>query len=672
MFNHHSKHNNHQQYQQRNNRAHQQGTSSNNHHGGFSSHHESRAGLGHSQINSSSSHNRRRNNQTLFGTPIFDGDEENERELKAHNQERYTSEHQQYATDEKGRRRFHGAFTGGYSAGYFNTVGSKEGWNPSNDFRLERKITDFMDEEDMKEIFGLSGSKQVQATDKFMKVTNKVIADPISDLFGGKINSSDQRHLEALFGSSEKLISLNDRSYDSNETNIGYSLLKKMGWIPSKGIGVKSYSKTDSVELHTDSKLSTVIIKEDKCGIGYKHSTLNDILNIQKPVHNNKKNTTEEEYYQEDDMSNYDIDLRTTQESEENTWDEKLIFIKSKQPFLNQTKYLPPKVPEDFVPNHIFNTEAIKKEYKKLDHKIQLHLMAAEERRKKLFESTNLNQKSVESSRQSEKSKEMQQHLAKSMSNRFVSSSDNGSTEASKSSTTRVNREKSRTISDWRPEPLLSKRFGCNPISIPVNTTTETTQKQSHVLAKDFIVEQNPDQSVKNQDKMEDGARPSIDLFKQVFETKVRNIIEHDDEVVPSNRIHTPQQTKSNEKSEDILSFDSVNSLKDIVKEMKESKGEVSSHSLIEKRKAVLESMKSKEKKEKKEVEVVEKKEEKKKLDFNVYPMKRDSTTSYIAQLESRISDIRKMLDSSSDDEERKKRKKHKKEKKEKKKRKQE
>jgi G patch domain-containing protein 1 len=28
--------------------------------------------------------------------------------------------------DEQGRRRFHGAFTGGYSAGYFNSVGSEE------------------------------------------------------------------------------------------------------------------------------------------------------------------------------------------------------------------------------------------------------------------------------------------------------------------------------------------------------------------------------------------------------------------------------------------------------------------------------------------------------------------------------------------------------------------
>lgn len=34
----------------------------------------------------------------------------------------------QTVKDEKGRyKRFHGAFTGGFSAGYFNTVGTKEG-----------------------------------------------------------------------------------------------------------------------------------------------------------------------------------------------------------------------------------------------------------------------------------------------------------------------------------------------------------------------------------------------------------------------------------------------------------------------------------------------------------------------------------------------------------------
>lgn len=35
---------------------------------------------------------------------------------------------EQTVKDEKGRfKRFHGAFTGGFSAGYFNTVGTKEG-----------------------------------------------------------------------------------------------------------------------------------------------------------------------------------------------------------------------------------------------------------------------------------------------------------------------------------------------------------------------------------------------------------------------------------------------------------------------------------------------------------------------------------------------------------------
>lgn len=40
--------------------------------------------------------------------------------------------HLQEVVDEKGRKRLHGAFTGGFSAGYFNTVGSKEGEYPNS------------------------------------------------------------------------------------------------------------------------------------------------------------------------------------------------------------------------------------------------------------------------------------------------------------------------------------------------------------------------------------------------------------------------------------------------------------------------------------------------------------------------------------------------------------
>ena len=62
----------------------------------------------------------------------------------------------QEVRDEQGRRRFHGAFTGGFSAGYFNTCGSAEGWKPK-EFRSTRKerssvpqftLDDVMDDED--------------------------------------------------------------------------------------------------------------------------------------------------------------------------------------------------------------------------------------------------------------------------------------------------------------------------------------------------------------------------------------------------------------------------------------------------------------------------------------------------------------------------------------------
>jgi hypothetical protein len=90
--------------------------------------------------------------------------------------------------DEKGRRRFHGAFTGGFSAGYFNSVGSKEGqsglasehfdrptdyvgWAPS-EFKSSRnnrankvqRPEDFMDEEDLQQ---MNEDRQLQNTDTF-------------------------------------------------------------------------------------------------------------------------------------------------------------------------------------------------------------------------------------------------------------------------------------------------------------------------------------------------------------------------------------------------------------------------------------------------------------------------------------------------------------------------
>uniref|UniRef100_A0A8C6WZ33 G patch domain containing 1 n=1 Tax=Neogobius melanostomus TaxID=47308 RepID=A0A8C6WZ33_9GOBI len=89
-----------------------------------------------------------------FGTPLepLDEDEPLKKPVPIY---------EQTVKDEKGRyQRFHGAFTGGFSAGYFNTVGSKEGWSPAT-FKSSRESKaenqkargpeDFMDEEVMLE-----------------------------------------------------------------------------------------------------------------------------------------------------------------------------------------------------------------------------------------------------------------------------------------------------------------------------------------------------------------------------------------------------------------------------------------------------------------------------------------------------------------------------------------
>lgn len=85
----------------------------------------------------------------------------------------------QIATDSHGRRRFHGAFTGGFSAGFFNTVGSLEGWTPS-EFKSTRsdkankhiqKPEDFMDDEDFGE-YGIA-PQTIKATKEYSTVKKR-------------------------------------------------------------------------------------------------------------------------------------------------------------------------------------------------------------------------------------------------------------------------------------------------------------------------------------------------------------------------------------------------------------------------------------------------------------------------------------------------------------------
>ncbi|XP_050671397.1 G patch domain-containing protein 1 homolog [Leptidea sinapis] len=107
-------------------------------------------------------------NIVRYGTPLepFEEDE-------IPSKRKFQEPSDQYAVDAHGRRRFHGAFTGGFSAGYGNTVGTLEGWTPSSfkSSRSEkaqlanRRPEDFMDDEDRGE-FGIA-PKHVQTHGEF-------------------------------------------------------------------------------------------------------------------------------------------------------------------------------------------------------------------------------------------------------------------------------------------------------------------------------------------------------------------------------------------------------------------------------------------------------------------------------------------------------------------------
>ncbi|KAH9066795.1 hypothetical protein EDB87DRAFT_1588266 [Lactarius vividus] len=143
--------------------------------------------------------------------------------------------------DEKGRRRLHGAFTGGFSAGYFNTVGSKEGWTPSTfvSSRAERakqkasRPEDYMDEEDLAEL----RENQIMAGVK-----------------------QQQEQQQGVFGVAQPEPAQGDSEQDSIAASIqralmppledspGVRLLKKMGWRPGQGVGPRVTWRTRKIQ----------------------------------------------------------------------------------------------------------------------------------------------------------------------------------------------------------------------------------------------------------------------------------------------------------------------------------------------------------------------------------------------------------------------------------------
>uniref|UniRef100_A0A8C5MJU8 G-patch domain containing 1 n=1 Tax=Leptobrachium leishanense TaxID=445787 RepID=A0A8C5MJU8_9ANUR len=143
---------------------------------------------------------------------------------------------EQTVKDEKGRfQRFHGAFTGGFSAGYYNTVGSKEGWAPSTfvssrSTRSERQLCqpeDFMDEEDLGE-FGIA-PKEIMTTDDFASKSKDKIREKARELASVSAPIPGATMLEDLIAPAK--------------ISIGVQLLRQMGWKEGQGVGPRTKRK---------------------------------------------------------------------------------------------------------------------------------------------------------------------------------------------------------------------------------------------------------------------------------------------------------------------------------------------------------------------------------------------------------------------------------------------
>lgn len=192
----------------------------------------------------------------LFGTPLppLDSDTRDDGS--------YVPVWKQDARDEQGRKRFHGAFTGGYSAGYFNTVGSKEGWAPSTftssrtNRRKDAQVArpeDFMDDEDRA---AAAEAQKLQTQDNFAGL-------------GSTTQDQMRRGL------------MSDLFRPAGET-IGVKLLQKMGWRQGQGVGpkVRRKARTEdtagsgpSDETHLfapeNSRMVAFNRKKDRFGLGY-------------------------------------------------------------------------------------------------------------------------------------------------------------------------------------------------------------------------------------------------------------------------------------------------------------------------------------------------------------------------------------------------------------------
>eukprot|EP00050_Salpingoeca_kvevrii_P021894 m.117490 g.117490 ORF g.117490 m.117490 type:complete len:866 (+) comp9518_c0_seq3:242-2839(+) len=312
---------------------------------------------------------------------------------------KFVAPHDQVATDERGRRRFHGAFTGGFSAGYFNSVGSKEGWTPSTwvssrskqrdgdasdgQARRTQRPEDFMDEED----FGENGiaPRQVMATEPFRQARKRDL--PVVE--GGALDGAELPDL---------VVPASD--------GIGHRLLKMMGWREGQGIGPRQAARQShandgdatSADRRVDDFASALGFtfapqdvtvaaakaKDDFFGIGYKPLRASDYqlgreYKLSQGIGVGALEDDDEDIYAQEDRSQYDREtgpgmkpantsrpvFRSARERQQRLAIEAAAlpfdaapipgFRRASNTKLPRVIYKAPPLPPDFNPIHRFN-----------------------------------------------------------------------------------------------------------------------------------------------------------------------------------------------------------------------------------------------------------------------------------------------------------------------------
>ncbi|KAI3673292.1 hypothetical protein L6452_39409 [Arctium lappa] len=210
----------------------------------------------------------------FFGTPIEREEDMTSRKKKsiaeASGQLRTLAPWKQEVRDEEGRRRFHGAFSGGFSAGYFNTVGSKEGWTPQT----------------------FTSSRKKRAEIKQQDLSNFLDDDEKAELEGNSLGTSMQFD---TFGFTAAEIAKKQAEKEQNERPsaipgpapdeiivpatdpIGVRLMLKMGW--RRGHSIKS-SRTNSLyDARREARKAFLALSEDATApaLGSEHAEVEDM-----------------------------------------------------------------------------------------------------------------------------------------------------------------------------------------------------------------------------------------------------------------------------------------------------------------------------------------------------------------------------------------------------------